>query len=95
MTKLYLVGNFDLMVYGHKERKMFKHIIGQGYDYNRLVSFFNRDKMDNILELKKEYLYGKESGQEKQTEKEQQSCNKRINRRPRLCKTRLGKKRHS
>jgi hypothetical protein len=53
--KVYLVGNFDLMVYPHKERAMYEHVTSQGKDYNRLVSYFKACDMDGIMALKYEH----------------------------------------
>lgn len=54
--KIYLVGNFDLLVYPKKEREMYARIVEkQKKDYNRLVSYFNVDKLNGIVELKHEH----------------------------------------
>ena len=54
--KIYLVGNFDLLVYPKKEREMYDRINKQQQkDYNRLVSYFNVDKLNGIVELKYEH----------------------------------------
>ena len=53
--KIYLVGNFDLLVYPKKERAMYDRIISQQKDYNRLVSYFNVDKLNGIVDLKYEH----------------------------------------
>jgi hypothetical protein len=54
--KIYLVGNFDLLVYPKKEREMYDRInVQQKKDYNRLVSYFNVDKLNGIVELKYEH----------------------------------------
>lgn len=54
--KIYLVGNFDLLVYPRKEREMYDRInVQQKKNYNRLVSYFNVDKLNGIVELKYEH----------------------------------------
>lgn len=54
--KIYLVGNFDLLVYPKKEREMYDRInVQQQKNYNRLVSYFNVDKLNGIVELKHEH----------------------------------------
>jgi hypothetical protein len=53
--RIYLVGNFDLLVYPEKEREMYKRIMDQEKNYNRLVSYFNVDKLNGITELKYEH----------------------------------------
>lgn len=53
--RIYLVGNFDLLVYPEKEREMHKRIMDQNKNYNRLVSYFNVDKLNGIVELKYEH----------------------------------------
>ena len=53
--RIYLVGNFDLLVYPEKEREMYRRIMDQNKNYNRLVSYFNVDKLNGIVELKYEH----------------------------------------
>lgn len=54
--RIYLVGNFDLLVYPKKERKMYDRIVEeQKKNYNRLVSYFNVDKLNGIVDLKYEH----------------------------------------
>ena len=54
--KIYLVGNFDLLVNPKKEREMYDISNKQQQkDYNRLVSYFNVDKLNGIVELKYEH----------------------------------------
>ena len=54
--RIYLVGNFDLLVYPKKERNMYDRIVEeQKKNYNRLVSYFNVDKLNGIVDLKYEH----------------------------------------
>ena len=54
--RIYLVGNFDLLVYPKKERNMYDRIVEeQGKNYNRLVSYFNVDKLNGIVAMKYEH----------------------------------------
>ena len=53
--KVYLVGNFDLMVYPEKEKAMYEHVLNQNKDYNRLVSYFKACDMNGIMALKYEH----------------------------------------
>lgn len=53
--RIYLVGNFDLLVYPDKERVMYDRIMDQKKAYNRLVSYFNVDKLNGITALKYEH----------------------------------------
>lgn len=58
---VYNAGNFDLLIYGEKERKMKNLCNGLGYDYNRLISYFENHRNNSIIELKKEYTNEKNS----------------------------------
>lgn len=53
---VYNAGNFDLLIYGKKERKMKNLCTGLGYDYNRLISYFENHRNNSIIELKKECI---------------------------------------
>lgn len=53
---VYNAGNFDLLIYEKKEKRMKQLCLGLGYDYNRLISFFENHRNNSIIEIKKESL---------------------------------------
>ena len=53
--RVFLVGNFDLLVYPKKERVMYERIMALNVPYNRLASYFNVDKLNGIVALKYEH----------------------------------------
>jgi hypothetical protein len=55
-TRLYLAGNFPQLKDPLLEEKMAQYAVEKYLIYNRLITFFFKDDMQSILDLKKEEL---------------------------------------
>lgn len=55
-TRLYLAGNFPQLKNPELEKEMAKFVVKKYSIYNRLITFFFKDDMQSILDLKKEEL---------------------------------------
>jgi len=54
--KIFMAGNFPLMKSKEDEKKMRDKILSSGNQYRRLISFYYKKDIKNLLDLRKEEL---------------------------------------